>query len=113
MDPSLGYKVPLQMRTGTTPEISAYLQFQFYEQVLYLDHEDTWPATKERIGRWVGVAKNVGDALTFWIIDEQSKHFVAHSVVHPFNKNKQIKFDPCLSKQPKRTASNGGDVMPK
>ena len=45
--------------------------------------------------------------------DEQSKQLVARSVVCPFNKNKRVKFDPCLSKQHKRTASNGGDVMPK
>ena len=108
VDPSLNFRIPQQVRTGVTPDISAHLQFKFYEQVLYLDHEDTWPATKERVGRWVEVAKNIGDALTFWILDEQSKQLLARSVVRPFNQNKCVKFDPSLSKRLKRTASNGG-----
>jgi len=38
---------PYQMRHGSTPDISAYLQFTFWEPILFLDTEETWPATRE------------------------------------------------------------------
>jgi hypothetical protein len=72
---------PYQKRHGRTPDISAYLQHTFWSPILYYDHEETWPATKERTGRWVGVAKNVGDCLTYWIVDEQTHQLYARSVV--------------------------------
>ena len=101
-------QVPLTVRTGVTVDISAWLQFQFWQQVLYLDHEETWPATKERTGRWVGVPENIGDKLTYWILDEQSKRLLACSVVCPMHSNHCVKFDPSLNQNLKRSASNGG-----
>jgi len=40
---------------------------------LFLDTEESWPATREHPGRWLGVAHNVGDELTYWVLDDQSK----------------------------------------
>lgn len=104
---------PLQYLEGSTPDISAYLQFTFWQPVLFLDHEALWPSTNERSGRWLGVAHNVGDALTFWILDDQSKQVFAQSVVRPLNHNLRVKWDPALAPNPsKHTAQNGGDQMP-
>ena len=104
---------PAQRRHGITKDISAYLQFQFWERVLYLDHEESWPSSKERPGYWVGVAENVGDILTYWIFDDQTKKLVARSVVRPFNKNKRVRWDPVFATTPLReTAQNGGDILP-
>jgi hypothetical protein len=89
-----GQITPLQRRTGVTPDISAYLQFRFWQPVLYLDHEESWPSSKERAARWVGVAQNVGDHLTFWIVDDQSKQLLARSVVRPYYGNRRVKWDP-------------------
>ena len=73
-DPSLPDGITLlQYLEGVTPDISAYLQFTFWQPVLYLDHEAVWPASKERAARWVGNTHGIGDALTFWVIDDQSK----------------------------------------
>ena len=41
---------PLQYRTGVTQDIHAYLQFTFWQPILYLDHEQSWPSSKERSG---------------------------------------------------------------
>ena len=68
---------PYQMGTGVTPDISAYLQFEFWEPILYLDHEESWPRSRERPGRWLGVCDHVGDALTYWVLDDQSKQVLA------------------------------------
>ena len=78
---------PLQYQQGVTPDISAYLQFTFWQLILYLDHKSVWPASKERSARWLGVAHGIGDALTFWILDDQSKQDLARSVVCPFQTN--------------------------
>ena len=85
-DPQLGMS-PKQKQTGVTPDISAYLQFQFWEKVLYLDHESSWPSTKKRTGYWVGVADNIKDALTYWVYDDQTRPVLARSVVKPFRNN--------------------------
>ena len=87
------------MRPGITKDISAWLQFSFWQAVLYLDHKETWPASKERAGRWVGVTENIGDQLTYWILDEQSKQLVSRNVVRPMNNNRRVKQDPELTKQ--------------
>ena len=42
--------------------------------------------SKERTARYCYVAENVGGALTFWLLDEQSKKLSARSVVRPFQK---------------------------
>jgi len=94
-DPKLPNSItPYQMRHGVTPDISAYLQFIFWERVLYLDTEETWPNCKERPGHWLGVAHNVGDNLTFYIYDDQAKQVLARSVVCPYNDNKRVVWDP-------------------
>jgi hypothetical protein len=88
---------PLQYQKGVTPDISSYLQFTFWQPVLYLDHEAEWPSSKERSGRWIGIAQGFGDILTFWILDDQSKLILARSVVRPFTENLRVKWDPALA----------------
>jgi len=36
-----------------TPDISAYLQFQFYERIYYLDPTDKFPSTQYKPARWL------------------------------------------------------------
>ena len=104
---------PKQMRNGRIPELTPFLQFSFWEPVLYLDQEESWPYSKERAGRWVGVSHNVGDILTYWILDDQSKRILPRSVVRPFHSNRRAKWDPAFATTPdKHTAQHGGDVMP-
>ena len=64
-------------------------------------------------GRWIGLAQGIGDMLTFWILDDQSKQILARSAVRPFSKNLRVKWDPSFDDpSPKTTANNGGDIMP-
>lgn len=97
-DPNLPNEMtPLQYLKGVTPDISAYLQFTFWQPILYLDHEAEWPSSRERSGRWNGIAKSIGDVLTFWILDDQSKHILSRSVVRPFTENLRVKWDPAVT----------------
>ena len=53
---------PMQCLKGDTPDISAYLQFTFYQRTLHLDNESNFPVSKERSSRWLGVSENTGDS---------------------------------------------------
>jgi len=88
---------PYQMQHGSTPDISAYLQFTFWEPILFLDTEESWPATREQPGWWLGVAHNVGDELTYWVLDDQLKQVFTWSAMQPFNKNKRVLWDPVFN----------------
>ena len=92
-DSQLGM-TPLQKRTGVTPDISAFLQHAFWDPVLYYDQEETWPSSKDRSRRWVGISKNVGVCLTYLVLDDQTKRVVSRSVVRPYNDNRREKMRP-------------------
>ena len=67
---TLRWEIPLTVRYGDTPDISAYLAYQFMEPVYYLD-DVGFPQTREELGHWIGVARHVGDALCFQILTEK------------------------------------------
>ena len=97
-DESIGYHIPREVRHGGLQDISAFLEYRFYEPVLYLDSDETFPSSKEKPGWWVGVANNVGDTMTFKILTEDSHKVVHRSVIRPAKddrfKNKRVRFDP-------------------
>ena len=82
---SLNFRTPMEALTGVTPDISAMLHFTFWEPVYYLDPGDelSFPSSPhEKLGRFVGIAENVGDALTFKILTIQRRFsFAALSVL--------------------------------
>ena len=109
-DPTLPDEMtPLQYIEGSTPDISAYLQYTFWQPVLFLDHEAVWPTTNERSGRWLGVAHNIGDALTFWVLDDQSKQVLAQSVIRPLKYNDRVKWDPAFETVSSRSTAQNGE----
>jgi hypothetical protein len=67
---SLGWITPIQKRKGHTPDILAFLQFKFYEKIYYMDSDSTYPSMKEKTGYWLGMSKNIGDALTYEILTD-------------------------------------------
>ena len=75
-DETLGYQIPWELCHGGLQDISAFLEYCFYEKVFYLDSDQSFHSTKEKAGWWVGVASNVGDAMTFKILTEDTRHVV-------------------------------------
>jgi hypothetical protein len=57
--------IPLEKVTGETVDISNYLDFGFYDYVVYRDNAGL---SESKIGRWLGVAKNVGTMMTFYVL---------------------------------------------
>lgn len=67
---------------------------------------------KKCTGHWLGVAHNLGDSLTYWVLDYQSKQVLARSVVRPCYANHHVtKWDPALV-EPKFTSHNGVYIIP-
>jgi hypothetical protein len=81
-DETLGQKTPWSARKGETPDISAYMQFTFYELVYYPEPKETFPSTREKVGRFIGVSQHIGDSLTFEILTKKGT-IVHRSVVRP------------------------------
>ena len=53
--------------------------YQFYEPVYFRIH-DKDKRSPEKLGRWVGVAKHIGDALTYKIFDPSTGEIIARSL---------------------------------
>ena len=66
---------------GITPDLSQLLLCTFFQRVYFLDAEIPFRDSKERLGRFIGIAENVGDALTFWIWTEDTEKIIARSVI--------------------------------
>jgi hypothetical protein len=66
------------------------MQYQFWEPITYLDSEEKFPSTKEKLGRWVGVAHNVGDFFCWKIYDETTEVIIERSVIASRLKNPNL-----------------------
>ena len=71
---------PIETITGDTPDISEIMDFDFYQWVKYRDQNDKDNPIK--LGRWLGIAHDVGSALTYWILKSNGK-IIARSTVRP------------------------------
>ena len=79
---SIGYSIPLQILEGKTPDISPLLIYDFYEPVYYKANEANFPSESvEKSGRFVGISENVGHALTYKILTDDSQKIIHRSAV--------------------------------
>jgi hypothetical protein len=79
-----------------TPDICHILMFYWFELVLYLDSVSKFPETTERPAYFVGFADNVGDALTFKILENDLVTVLHRSVVRSAadasHRNRRVSF---------------------
>ena len=78
--PSLGGRVPSEIVGGFTPDISDYAQFNWYEYVWIYDPTVQFPADARKLARWIGVAHDVGNPMTFWVLPQSCKVLARSSV---------------------------------
>ena len=69
---SLNWRTPYEIRTGNTPDISAFYKFKFLQPLKWYDKHKGYPESTDNFGRYLGIAWNTGDELTYYI--EISKH---------------------------------------
>ncbi len=65
--PQLHGRTPYEMLTGNTPDISEFLEFQWYQPVWYYE-PGVFPHQDKLLGRWIGVAHRIGQAMCYWIL---------------------------------------------
>ena len=78
--------VPLQGIVGDTIDISNYLEFGFYDRVWYRDNAGLG---ETKPGRWLGVAKNIGSIMTYYILQENGQIVARSTVWNPTNLEQQ------------------------
>ena len=78
--PQLQGRVPEEDVLGSTPDISQYAQFDWYEPVMYWDPISGFPHEQKLLGRWIGVAKVSTDLMAFYILTRKGKIVVRKSV---------------------------------
>ena len=66
---SLHSRTPYELVTGNTPNISEYTEFDWYQPVWYMD-TGSFPEEKLLMGRWLGVAHRIGQAMCYWILPQ-------------------------------------------
>ena len=94
---ALNWTSPHQALTGQQPDISALVQFHFYEPVYYKTHSQAFPSdSEEKLGYWVGIAENCGDALTYKILTEDTLKVIPRSTVRSAAKpqDANLRVDP-------------------
>jgi hypothetical protein len=84
--PSLQDRVPCEVVEGNTPDISEYVQFDWYQYVWYHDPAVQFPDDPKKIGRWIGVAHDVGSPMTFWVLPASCR-VLARSTVFPLTQD--------------------------
>jgi hypothetical protein len=96
---SLGGISAIQAAHNEVPDVSALLNFHWWQQVFYSTNDGArgFPSeSKELIGWWVGVAESKGDILTYWILTADTHRVIARSAVRPVTVE-----DPNMRSMPK------------
>ena len=78
--PFLNWDVPITKQHGYTPDISPFLQYQFYKKIYYKTKEKTLNA-KEQFRYWLGVNYSVSDLLTYDIFTDDTEQIIQRSVI--------------------------------
>ena len=68
-------QVPEALYCGGIADISEYIQFIWYKYVWYFDAD-----REKKLGHWIGVAKDVGAPMTFWILPKSAIPIARSSV---------------------------------
>ena len=58
---------PLEIITGETPDISEYLDFEFYDWALFRSNAGLGEV---ELARWLGVSHRVGRLMSYWVLQE-------------------------------------------
>ena len=80
-------RTPLEIITGETPDISEYLDFDFYDWVTFKSNAGV---AAPELGRWLGVSHRVGPMMSYWILPVSGIPISCTSVQRLTNLEKQL-----------------------
>ena len=71
---SLGWKTPMEMLTGQTPDISVIYRYELWEDVYFSMYEDsiTLGEDDEYCGWFAGFSENVGNSMTYKVLCKET-----------------------------------------
>ena len=72
-------RTPLEFITGETPDISEYLDFGFYDWVVYKSNAGV---DSPELGRWLEVSHRTGIFLSYWILPASGIIISCNTVQH-------------------------------
>ena len=108
-------RTPIEVAFGYTPDISHLLIHVWYDEVLYYTHEASFPESREKMGRFVGIENNVGDVLTFKVRAEDTGQILERSVVRPVTEedpNKRAQVEKVTGERPLEILSTDKEHLP-
>jgi hypothetical protein len=93
--------------TGQTPDISEWLDFEFYDRV-WFHHITNKPDITDdprRLGRWLGIFHRIGSDLCYWILTDSGKvvssstvqHVIRADLLNPTTQERITTFDARVS----------------
>ena len=78
----------IEMVTGETPDISEWIDFEFYDRVWYYGQKKIEiDGSGRRLARWLGVAHRIGSDLCYWLLLESGKIIARTTVQHVVRDN--------------------------
>ena len=78
--PQLEGRTPAEFVLGSTPDISAYAMFDWYEPVWFYEPAAEFPHEKIALGRWLGVSDSAADIMAYFVIKENGEVVTRKSV---------------------------------
>lgn len=81
--PTKGYRTPIELRDGETPDISGLCQHKFWDLVYYQDPTAEFPTqgANEKLGHWLGRALSYGDQMCYYILTSDTNEIIVRSMV--------------------------------
>jgi hypothetical protein len=76
----LDNRTPTEVVTGTTPDISQYALFDWYEPVRQWDVKADFPDEKKILGRFLGIAEHCTEEMSFLILSDTGRVTIRKSV---------------------------------
>ena len=73
-------RTPYKWVVGRTPDISKYIDYQWYETIWYLDRDADFPNDKRKLGKLPGIAHNVGQAIYYYVLNSSGKPVVRSTI---------------------------------
>ncbi len=77
----------IKMVTGKTPDVSEWIDFEFFDRVWYYDQKKIEiDGSGRRLVRWLSVAHRIGSDLCYWLLLESGMIIASTTVQHVVRK---------------------------
>ena len=81
-------RTPLEIVTGETPDLSEYMDFGFYDWIVFRTNAGMGEL---ELGRWLGVSHRVGQMMSYWVLPKSGIPISCTTVQRLTNLEKQTK----------------------